>query len=360
MKATIMAYRPTRKHVLLTATAVCIAGVAIGGTRLATPSGKQSTDDAYVRADATIVAPRVAGQIVSLLVDDNQPVKAGQLLARIDDRDYRAALASAEAEVAVAKADVANFEAEIARHPALVAQAQATLRADQAATAFAQANAVRYRNLSAGGAGTTQDKQQADSSLAERFATNDHDRSALSAVQQQLGVLEAGRAKAAGALSRAQAALDQARLNLSYAEIRAPIDGMVGQRTIRVGAIVEAGTPLLAVVPLGKVYVVANFQENQLANMRLGQPASIRVDSLPGVTLKAHVDSLAPVTGLALAPIAPDNATGNFTKVVQRLPVKLTIDPGQAAAARLHVGLSVVPTVDVTARGSVAVIGMAR
>ncbi|WP_437441274.1 HlyD family secretion protein [Sphingomonas morindae] len=355
-----MAYRPTRKHVLLTASALVIAGMAVGGTRLATPSGRQSTDDAYVRADATTVAPRVPGQIVSLLIDDNQMVRAGQLLARIDDRDYRAALASAEADVAVAKAEIANFDAEIARHPALVAQAQATLRADRAAAAFAQANAVRYRNLSAGGAGTTQDKQQADSTLAERLATSDHDRSALAATQQQLGVLQAGRAKAVGALGRAQAALDQARLNLSYTEIRAPIDGMVGQRTVRVGAIVEAGTPLLAVVPLHKVYVVANFQENQLAGMRLGQLATVRVDSLPGVTLKAHVDSLAPVTGLALAPIAPENATGNFTKVVQRLPVKLTIDPGQAAASRLHVGLSVVPTVDVTARGGAALIRTAR
>lgn len=355
-----MAYRPTRKHVLITASALVVAAMAVGGARLAAPPGEQSTDDAYVRADATIVAPRVPGQIVTLLVDDNQPVKAGQLLARIDDRDYRAALDSAEADVAIARADIANFDAEIARHPALVAQAQATLRADHAATAFAQANAVRYRNLSAGGAGTTQEKQQAESSLAERMAAGDHDRSALAATQQELGVLQAGRAKAAGTLGRAQAALDQARLNLSYTEIRAPVDGVVGQRTIRVGAIVEAGTPLLAVVPLAKVYVVANFQENQLAGMRIGQPATIRVDSLPGVRLKAHVDSLAPVTGLALAPIAPDNATGNFTKVLQRLPVKLTIDPGQAAAERLHVGLSVEPTVDVAARGGAALSGTTR
>lgn len=360
MKATNMAYRPSSKHVLLTTSVLVIAGMALGGARLAAPAEQQSTDDAYVRADATIAAPRVPGQIAELLVDDNQQVKAGQLLAKIDDRDFRAALASAEADVAVAQADIANFDAEIARHPAIVAQAEATLRADRAAASFAQANAVRYRHLSAGGAGTTQEKQQADSTLAERLATSDHDRSALTAAQQQLGVLQAGRSKAVGALGRAQAVLDQARLNLSYTEIRAPIDGLVGQRTIRVGAIVEAGTPLLAVVPLTKVYVLANFRENQLANMRIGQPATISVDSLPGVRLKAHVDSLAPVTGLALAPIAPDNATGNFTKVVQRLPVKLTLDPGQADAARLHVGLSVVPTVDVTAPGDAPVSGAAQ
>ncbi len=355
-----MAYRPSRKHVLITTSVLVIAGMALGGARLVTPTGQQSTDDAYVRADATIAAPRVPGQIAELLVDDNQHVKAGQLLAKIDDRDFRAALASAEADVAVARADIANFDAEIARHPVLVAQAEATLRADYAASAFAKANAVRYRNLSAGGAGTTQERQQADSALAERLATSDHDRAALAAAQQQLGILQAGRSKAVGALGRAQAALDQARLNLSYTEIRAPIEGLVGQRTIRVGAIVEAGTPLLAVVPQSKVYVVANFQENQLANMRIGQPATISVDSLPGVRLKAHVDSLAPVTGLALAPIAPDNATGNFTKVVQRLPVKLAIDPGQPEAARLHVGLSVVPTVDVSGPGAVLVPEAAR
>jgi membrane fusion protein (multidrug efflux system) len=194
-----------------------------------------------------------------------------------------------------------------------------------------------------------EEQQHAVSALDQQQAGQDRDRAALLAAQQQLDILRAGRDKALGALARAQAALDQAKLNLSYTEIRAPVDGMVGQRSIRVGAFVGAGTPLLAVVPLSQAYVIANFQENQLARMRQHQPARITVDSFPGLVLMGHVDSLAPATGVAFAPIAPDNATGNFTKIVQRLPVKITIDPGQPEAARLRVGLSVEPTVNVAA-----------
>jgi membrane fusion protein (multidrug efflux system) len=311
--------------------------------------GSESTNDAYITADYTLVAPRVAGQIAEVLVDDNQVVKAGQILARIDDRDYRAALASAEGDVKVAMAAVGDFDAQIAQHPALVAQAQATLRSDQAAIAFARANATRYRNLSEGGAGTIQEQQHATTALDQQQAAQEHDRAALLADQQQLDILRAGRGKALGTLARAQAALDQAKLNLSYTEIRAPVDGMVGQRSVRVGAFVSAGTSLLAVVPLSQAYIVANFQENQLARMRRHQPVRITVDSFPGMVLKGHINSLAPATDVAFAPIAPDNATGNFTKIVQRLPVKITIDPGQPEASRLRVGLSVEPTVNVAA-----------
>jgi membrane fusion protein (multidrug efflux system) len=339
----------SRKTVLLGVLTLLLVGCGWGGARLISKPGSESTNDAYVTADYTLVAPRVAGQIADVLVDDNQVVKAGQLLARIDDRDYRAALASAEGDLKVAMAAVGDFDAKIAQHPALVAQAQATLRSDQAAIAFARANATRYRDLSAGGAGTMEEQQHAVSALDQQQAGQDRDRAALLAAQQQLDILRAGRDKALGALARAQAALDQAKLNLSYTEIRAPVDGMVGQRSIRVGAFVGAGTPLLAVVPLSQAYVIANFQENQLARMRQHQPARITVDSFPGLVLRGHVDSLAPATGVAFAPIAPDNATGNFTKIVQRLPVKITIDPGQPEAARLRVGLSVEPTVNVAA-----------
>jgi membrane fusion protein (multidrug efflux system) len=341
--------QPSRKTVLLGALVLVLAGCGWGTVRLVSQPSSETTNDAYVTADYTVVAPRVSGQIADVLVDDNQVVKAGQLLARIDDRDYRAALASAEGDVKVAKAAVDDFDAQIARHPALVAQAQATLRSDQAAIAFARANATRYRDLSAGGAGTMEEQQHATTTLDEQQAGQDRDRAALVATQQQLEILQAGRDRAIGALARAQAALDQAKLNLSYTEIRAPIDGMVGERSERVGAFVSAGTPLLAVVPLSQAYVVANFQENQLARMRAHQPVRITVDSFPGIVFKGHVDSLAPATGVAFAPIAPDNATGNFTKVVQRLPVKITLDAGQPEAARLRVGLSVEPTVDVAA-----------
>ena len=309
--------------------------------RLLAESSSESTNDAYVEADFTLVAPRIAGQISDVLVEDNQSVKAGQMLVRIDDRDYRAALMSAQADVTAAGATVANFEAEIRRQPSLVEQARATLRSDEAGIGFARANATRYQNLSDNGAGTAQEQQRASSALAQQLAQQAHDRAALSTTEQNLDVLRTQRDQAAGALARAQAALEQAKLNLSYTEIRAPVDGKVGRRSARVGAFVTPGAPVLAIVPLSDAYVVANFQENQIARMRPGASVRIKVDSFPGVVIKGHVDSLAPATGVSFAPIAPDNATGNFTKIVQRVPVKIRIDRGQEAASALSVGLSV-------------------
>jgi membrane fusion protein, multidrug efflux system len=222
-----------------------------------------------------------------------------------------------------------------------VDEARATLRADDASITFARANASRYQDLSATGAGTAQEQQQASSTLAGQLAQQSHDEAVLEATQQNLDVLRTQRDKAAGTLARAQAALDQARLNLSYTEIRAPVDGKVGRRSARVGAFVTPGAPILAIVPLSEAYVVANFQENQIDRMRPGESVRIKVDSLPGVVIRGHIDSLAPATGVSFAPIAPDNATGNFTKIVQRVPVKITIDHGQAIASALSVGLSV-------------------
>ncbi|WP_233838389.1 HlyD family secretion protein [Paraburkholderia sp. ZP32-5] len=337
------------------AAAIIVAGLAAwAATKLLSSPNSESTNDAYVTADFTLVAPRVAGQITDVLVNDNEDVKAGQLLVRIDDRDYRAALASAEAEVAVAKASVANFDAEIARQPSLVAQARATLRSDDASIGFARANASRYQNLSDVGAGTAQEQQRASSTLAQQLAQQSHDEAALMAIEQNLDVLRAQRDKAAGALEHAQAMLEQAQLNLSYTQIRAPVDGKVGRRSARVGAIVAPGAPVLAIVPLSDAYVLANFQESQITNMRPGESVRVTVDSLPGVVIRGRIDSLAPATGVSFAPIAPDNATGNFTKVVQRVPVKITIDRGQSAASALSVGLSVEAAVAV-AHGNEAI-----
>jgi membrane fusion protein (multidrug efflux system) len=329
-----------------------IVGVAVWAcTRLLGTSKTEYTNDAYVTADFTLVAPRIAGQISEVLVEDNQSVKAGQLLVRIDDRDFKAALMSAEADVTTAKASVANYDAEIARQPSLVDQARATLKSDEASIEFARQNAARYQNLSESGAGTAQEKQQSSSRLAEQLAQQAHDRAALSSTQQELDVLRTERDKAAGALARAEAVLEQAKLNLSYTQIPAPVDGKVGRRSVRVGAYVTPGAPILAIVPLSEAYVVANYQENQITNMRPGDSVRIKVDSFPGVVIRGRIDSLAPATGVAFAPIAPDNATGNFTKIVQRVPVKITIDHGQEAASALSVGLSVEAEVAVGRHG---------
>ena len=319
-----------------------LTGLSHGG------SHTQYTNDAYVEADFTLVAPRIPGQISEVLVEDNEVVKTGQVLVRIDDRDYKAALASAEADVATEKASITNYEAEIAQQPSLVDQARATLKSDDASIAFAQQNAARYKNLSVSGAGTAEEQQHTSSTLAEQIAQRAHDQAALTTIEENLAILTTEREKAVGALARAQAVLDQARLNLSYTEIHAPIDGKVGRRSARVGAYVTPGTEILAVVPLSEAYVVANYQENQITNMRSGDSVRITVDSFPGVVIHGHINSLAPATGVAFSPIAPDDATGNFTKIVQRLPVKITIDPGQEAASLLSVGLLVETEIDVS------------
>ncbi|WP_027797053.1 HlyD family secretion protein [Paraburkholderia acidipaludis] len=333
--------RPPSKMLRIAALIAGVGAAVLVGTGFVAGSNTESTNDAYVAADFTLVAPRIAGQITDVLVNDNESVKAGQLLVRIDDRDFRAALMSAQADVEAARAAVANDEAEIARQPALVDQARATLRSDDASIAFARANASRYQDLSQSGAGTAQEQQQASSALAEQLAQQSHDQAALEATEQNLDVLRAERDKAAGVEARAEAALEQAKLNLSYTEIRAPVDGKIGRRSARVGAFVTPGAPVLAIVPLSDAYVVANFQENQIAKMRPGESVRVKVDSLPGVVIRGHIDSLAPATGVSFAPIAPDNATGNFTKIVQRVPVKITIDRRQEAASALSVGLSV-------------------
>ena len=333
--------RLSLKPVRVAAIVIALGIAAWGSTTLLASSHSESTNDAYVTADFTLVAPRVAGQVSEVLVEDNQQVKAGQLMVRIDDRDFRAALLSAQADVAAAKASVANYDAEIARQPALVDQARATLRSDEASLEFARANDARYRNLSDAGAGTAEEQQHASSTLAEQLAQQSRDQAVFIATEQNLDVLRTQRDKAAGALEHAEAALEQAQLNLSYTEVRAPVDGKVGRRSVRVGAFVTPGASLLAIVPLSEAYIVANFQENQIARMHPGASVRIKVDSFPGLAIRGHIDSLAPATGLSFAPIAPDNATGNFTKVVQRVPVKITIDRGQQAASALSVGLSV-------------------
>ncbi|MGO4582236.1 HlyD family secretion protein, partial [Cupriavidus sp. 2TAF22] len=230
------ATRSRLRTVRIAVLVVAVGIVAWACTRLAGNSDTESTNDAYVSADFTLVAPRIAGQVSEVLVNDNQWVKAGQLMVRIDDRDFRAALSSAQADVAAAKASIANYDAEIARHPSLVEQARATLRSDEASVEFARANASRYQNLSEAGAGTTQEQQHASSALAEQLARQSHDRAALSTTEQNLDVLRTQRDKAASTLMRAEAAQELANLNLSYTEIHAPVDGKVGRRSARVGA----------------------------------------------------------------------------------------------------------------------------
>jgi membrane fusion protein (multidrug efflux system) len=309
----------------------------------------EETNDAYVKADSTTVAPKVSGYIAAVLVEDNQPVVAGQVLARIDSRDLQTALDQATADVANAQADIGNLDAQIALQQSLIAQADATIAADQAALAYAKQDVDRNHQLVGSGAVTIKSTQQADSDYQQHSALLRRDQAALAGARQQSVVLETQRAKAQTQLQHNEAVRHQAELNLGYATITAPIDGTVGARSLRVGEYVQAGTQLMAVVPLQSVYVVANFKETQLTNVRNGQSAAIKIDSFPGIALTGHVDSLAPASGLEFALLPPDNATGNFTKIVQRIPVKIVLDRDNALAGLLRPGMSVESSIDTKA-----------
>jgi membrane fusion protein (multidrug efflux system) len=345
--------RPSRKAVKRAALALAIAlGVAgvghFGYGYLTTGRYLESTDDAYVKADSTIISPKISGYIAQVLVGDNQKVKAGQLLAEIDNRDFKAALAQADADVAAFEAAVRNLDAQLALQQPIIEQGTADVTAAEATLQFAREEQARYDGLMKSGSGTIQRAQQTDAALREKTAQLQHGKSGLLAAQKKVDVLTTERAKAVAQLNRARAVEQQAALNLSYTRISAPVDGTVGARSLRVGQFVQAGTQLMAVVPLDAVYVVANFKETQLTHVRNGQPVEVRIDSFRGTTLKGHVDSLSPASGLEFALLPPDNATGNFTKIVQRVPVKIVLDD-HSLKGLLRPGMSAEPVVNTKA-----------
>jgi membrane fusion protein (multidrug efflux system) len=328
---------------------VLLLAVVIGGVlylnRPESSASIQSTDDAYVHADFTTVAPQVSGTVERVLIEDNQPVKKGDLLAIIDDRDFVVAVNAAKAQVASAQASIASLQAHLIQQETAIRQAQAAVAADDAALKLARVNQARYRNLATDGSGTVQAQQQAEAQLSIQLARGEKSQAGLQAARQQVDILKADLEKARAALAHAQAAQSTAELKLSYTRITAPIGGTIGQKSVRIGAFVNAGKPLLAIVPLDAVYVTANFRETQLARVQTGQAVDIEVDALPGETLQGTVDSLGPASGVSYSAVAPHNATGNFTKIVQRLPVRIRIDPDQPAAAKLRVGMSVTPKI---------------
>jgi membrane fusion protein (multidrug efflux system) len=341
--------RAIKRAALALALALGVAGAAdLGDGYLTTGRYLVSTDDAYVKADSTIIAPKVSGYISEVLVADNAKVKAGQSLARIDDRDFRAALKQAKADVAASDAAVKNLNAQIELQQPLIAQQAAEVDAAEANLNFAQQERVRYDELMKSGSGTVQRAQQTDAALRAQTAQLQQAKSGLLAASKKIEVLTTQRDQAAAQLDRARAVEAQAELNLSYTEITAPVDGTVGARALRVGQFVQAGTQLMAVVPLDQVYVVANFKETQLTHVRDGEPVEIEIDGFHGTRLKGHVDSLSPASGLEFALLPPDNATGNFTKIVQRVPVKIVLDDSRLTGL-LRPGMSAEPVVDTKA-----------
>jgi membrane fusion protein (multidrug efflux system) len=334
---------------LATGGMIAIAALGGGWAIARTESGNthQSTNDAYVQADFSTIAPKVAGVVDRVFVEDNQHVRKGQLLATLDDRDYRVALASAQADLLAAEAGAGAIRGNIARQQSVIGQSAATVAADQAAVSLAQANAHRYADLASDGSASRQEQQETAFRLQADTAARRRDAAGHVAALAQVPILQADLANAQAAIAKARAAVEAARLNLSYTQIRAPVTGTVGQRTLRVGNFVAVGNPLLAVVPLTQAYVEARFRETQLERIRPGQSAVVEFDTLPGVQLKGRVESIAPATGVSFAQIAPENATGNFTKIAQRLAVRIVFDQGQPQSRLLRVGMSATPTITI-------------
>jgi membrane fusion protein (multidrug efflux system) len=310
----------------------------------------ESTDDAYVGGDVTVMAPKVSGFIAQVAVTDNQPVHQGDLLIKLDDRDYRAALVRAEAMVAGQQATLANLDATLRLQDAVIRQAQAGIAAADAETVRARDDRARFETLSRTAAASIQSFQKADADYKEAVAGGDKARAGLDAARQQQIVIDTQKQQTRAALDAAIADRDTARLNLGYTELRAPFDGVIGDRSARIGAYAAAGSQLLAVVPARGLWVDANFKENQLAKMQAGEPATIQADVLPDVTFHGHVVSLSPATGAQFSVLPPENATGNFTKIVQRVPVRILLDGDASVLGRLRPGLSV--TADVDMRGA--------
>ncbi len=342
--------RGVRKLFIGAAAVALIIGGAYHGHNYWTMGRFQiETDDAYVKADNSSVAPKISGYIADVLVKDNESVKAGQPLARIDDGDFRTALEQAKGDVAAAEATIEAKRASLTIQESIIAAARATVDVDQANETFAEQNNKRYATLATSGYGNIQNAQQAASQIAAAKATVVRDSATLDAAMKQVDLLKAELAQAKAALAHDVAVQHQAELNLSYATIMAPVDGVVGNRTLRVGQFVQAGTQLMSVVPTSSAYVIANYKETQLTDVRAGQPVDIDVDMFPGRVYHGHVDSLAPASGQEFALLPPDNATGNFTKVVQRIPVKIVLDTDSAAAGDLRPGMSVQPSIDTKA-----------
>lgn len=306
----------------------------------------ETTDDAYVGGDVTVIASKVSGFIAQVVVTDNQAVHAGDLLIKLDDRDYRAALDKADAAVVLQQATLTNLAANLLLQDAIIAEARASVAAAGAEIVRTRDDQARARQLVTNGAESVQDFQKADADYKEALAAGEKSQAALAAAQQQAAVIASQQKQTLAALAATLADRDLARLNFSYTELRAPIDGSVGNRSAQVGAYSSAGAQLISLVPARGLWIDANFKESQLGRLLPGSPVSIRVDSLPGQTFHGRVASIAPATGAQFSILPPENATGNFTKIVQRVAVRILLDNEAAAQGQLRPGLSVIAKVD--------------
>lgn len=338
------------KAILLVLVIVAIACIVIWFIHYQT-RGKylESTNDAYIQSDAVTISPKVSGYIEQVYVGDNQNVTAGTPLVRIDPRDYRAQAAQYQAQIDVAKANADNARAMIREQEASIAQARAQLSSAQTDAKFNSGEVDRYAPLAASGAETREKLTSLRNQAAQSAARVDAQHAALESAQRRIGSLMAQVRQAQAQGEAAQAQMAAANVNLKSTIVRASVDGCVGDKSVRVGQFVQSGTRMMSVVPLQAIYITANFKETQLGLMRDGQPATISIDALPGVALRGHIESVSPSTGAQFSLLPPQNATGNFTKIVQRVPVRIAIDAGPDARRVLVPGLSVTVDVDTIA-----------
>jgi membrane fusion protein, multidrug efflux system len=341
-----------RRGLLIGGTVLVIVALVFGINWLLYGRFMVSTDDAYLRADSVTVAPRVSGYIDEIYVKENQHVVAGQPLLHIDKRNYQDTLSQQSASVAGRMADVEAADSQIKQQEAVIAQARAQLESARVKTQFAREQADRYKSLRDQGADTEERFAQFDNERAQDVAAESAAGASLRAAESQLSVLRSQLGQAQAQLKSANAQVSTAQQNLDDTIIRASVEGTVGDDSARIGQFVQPGTRLMSVVPIQSVYLVANYKETQIKRMRIGQKASFKVDAVGDQTIDALVESFAPGTGSQFALLPPENATGNFIKIVQRVPVRLKVMPPKQLADRLLPGLSVVVTVDTTSAGS--------
>lgn len=329
---------------------LCLSAVVVvaAGWAQARSSGEASTDDAYIRGDVTPLAPKVAGYVTAVEVEDNQAVRAGDVLFRIDDRDYRARLAQAVASVEAAQARVTNVDAEIQLQYALIRLAEAQRRSAMAKLNLATKASDRRHELVQSNAVSQAQVDESDAAQSSAQADVSAASATVAAKKQRIAVLAAQREAAVAGVAQARAARDLAQIDLDNTVVRAPVDGVVGNRHVRVGRLVAPGTSLLDLVPVNDVWVVANFKETQLEHIRPGQRVRITIDAYPNETVEGEVDSFAPGSGSTFSLLPADNATGNFVRVVQRVPVKIRL-LGNPLPGRIVPGLSARVEID---RGS--------
>jgi membrane fusion protein, multidrug efflux system len=334
-----------RALVLVVAVAIIII-VSTNWNRWEGGEGWQTTSDAYFQSDLTPVSSKVAGYVRDLPIEDFERVHKGQVLAQLVDDDYRAAVAQAEAGIAAAMAQGATLAAQRELQHANIEAAHAVVAATRALCEQNDRDLARQGRLLKTGSSSTEAGEKLETAHNQLAAQLAQDRAQSLAAERQLAVLDGQLAQSRASLSAAQAALIVAKLNLQYTTITATQDGVLGQRQVKPGELVGVGTQITTLTPLPRVWVIANYKETQLMHMAVGQAARITVDTFPGHTLHGHVIAFAPASGAQFALLPPDNATGNFTKVVQRIPVKIAIDDADGLTERLFPGMSVEARVD--------------